>query len=206
MANQQQYSEEDLEGILRLAVAKQPGLNTVDQRARLASMAAELGISADVLASAESEYAAKKTLDADLKLYHSEQKGGFVAHLIPYLIFTAFFIFKMMDTENLNFLWGVFGWGIGVFFHGYSALRPVTPDNPQFALWRSAKQRSRELTANYGLERVLNDLVVEFEIEQRGALTKIEAIKRLRERTGLGLSDSKLAVDDYAARHPGKMF
>jgi hypothetical protein len=206
MANQQQYSDEDLEGILRLAVSKQPGLDTVDQRARLAAMAAELGISPDVLAAAETEYAAKKSIDTELMAFQAEQRGGFVAHFIPYFLVSLFFLYQAITKGNFNLLWVPIGWGIGVFFHGYGAFRSVDPENPQFIVWRDAKRRARELSTHYSLDRVLGDLIVEHEIENKGALTKIEAIKRLRDRTGLGLADSKVAVDDYARRHPGKIF
>ena len=53
-------------------------------------------------------------------------------------------------------------------------------------------------------DRLLDD-IIEQERTSTGRVGPIAVIKTLRERTGLGLKDAKDAVDDYLARHPGRI-
>jgi len=51
---------------------------------------------------------------------------------------------------------------------------------------------------------VLEDFLTPYKLEYKAA-SKMEAIKHLRETTGIGLSDAKQVVDHYADKHPGSL-
>lgn len=52
-----------------------------------------------------------------------EEIKGFYGNLVAFIVVNAFLIFINLkySPEYLWFLWCVFGWGIGVVFHGFKA-------------------------------------------------------------------------------------
>jgi len=147
MANRlEQYDDDEMSEILRLAVHKQ-GDSTVDLRNRLLAAADELGISHEALAEAETEYRLESSRKKELQLYVKETRSELRVHLGIYVITNIFLMFinlmTLKEDKEYWFPYALLGWGIAVGIHAFVALRKVDWDDEEFQKWRR-KREERE--------------------------------------------------------------
>ncbi|MEM8808693.1 MAG: 2TM domain-containing protein [Cyanobacteria bacterium P01_G01_bin.38] len=112
------YSHEAVEQILRQAsqIDQSAGIS----REQLFDVAAELGLSTEVVQTAESQWL---TQQAELKRKaekRSRRRMAFQAHLLPYLFVNAFLVVINLVTTPHDFwsIYPILGWGLGLALHG----------------------------------------------------------------------------------------
>lgn len=111
------YSSDDVQKILQLAMAhKQEETFSSKQ---LSEMAAELGISPQLLKTAEQEYSIQVKSCKEKQARRQIMRRGFKAHLISFLAVNAFLVVLNLTTTPREF-WAIYpisGWGLGLFLH-----------------------------------------------------------------------------------------
>ena len=116
-------SEEDVDGILMLALRKQ-GSAEDDLRGRLILSAEEMGISASELAAAERDYVKQKAERAEFHEFRRRQVGDFREHFFTYIIVNTFLVaVDFLGNRQISWaMWPILGWGIGLAFHAWGSL------------------------------------------------------------------------------------
>lgn len=111
------YSSDDVQKILQLAMAhKQEETFSSKQ---LSEMAIELGISADLLQTAEQEWSIQAKASKEKEARRKIMRRGFKAHLISFVAVNAFLVVLNLATTPRDF-WAIYpisGWGLGLFMH-----------------------------------------------------------------------------------------
>ena len=200
------YEEGEAEEILRTAL-RHSDAGAID-RGRLISMAAELGISEEAISRAEAHLERergaeqkKRQDELDRLAFRRHVRSRFWADFSSYLSVNAFLIaiWYFMGGGYFWPFWVLAGWGIGVIsefigtFFGHS--------HRDFERWKRKQKRRRSECASLpqpDLERYLDEISPLLEGR------RIEKIKNVRERFGLGLAQAKEAVDEYESRHACK--
>lgn len=161
----QHYSDEEAQEILRQSIAKQaqaggfhsehaqdeglvaPGI-TSDQ---LAKMAAELGISAEVVRETEQNWQLRQAEEADMKAFIAHRRQEFTEHLYAYGIVNAFLLAINYFTEH-RITWAIFpllGWGLGLLFSAREAYVTSGEEfDDEFEKWREKRAKKRKRTGN----------------------------------------------------------
>lgn len=194
-------NEEDAAAILRMAMNGQSEAGQVS-RTELIRSASELGISEEAVLAAESEYREKKQYERDRVDYKRKRRrdawGSFsgTIGIIAFLLFIDF-----MGDRNID--WAYWPAGIMAFFMIKEVLQLLGAQGnfeQDFQKWRDKKHRKENAfagvkapAATNDLRQVLDDISLTVDVTS----DKVQAIKELRERTGLGLEESKEAVDEY---------
>jgi hypothetical protein len=212
MADNQFYSSEEAEAILRIATRLQPGAIGRDQ---LSQNAAELGITAEALAAAEAEYAKSKVAAQQLaeeeRLRHQFQDGrdiGWRTHLATYIAVNLLLTLIYFSTSRGDLFWpmfSMFGWGIGLLTHGIVHFSKSIRES-EFQTWLH-RRRGSELVRQFREQAPLPrpdraqsaDLLLDMLVES-GVTDKLELIRYCREATNTSLVEAKIRVDDYEAR------
>jgi len=201
----EQYGEDDLEQILKIASRRMPNSGSgVDNRQRLLAMADELGISPADLEAAELEYAQTKSSKEERALFDAERRNGFLQHLLPFVMVNLFLAFLSLRKGDFWFLFPLFGWGIGIVSHAASALGNGPSVEAAFQEWRRTRAKIDQLNVSHNVEAVIADFVSTYKLQYTPA-PKVDTIAYLRKITGLGLKDAMDAVDYYSNRHPGSI-
>lgn len=204
MNENRQYSEQDAEEILRIA-SRDAGMGGMT-RDRLVETAAELGISPEAVAKAEEQLVLKREAerveqeDQELrKQFEKEQRGSFMADFYSYLGVNAGLIGIWAMTGGNYFWpkWVLLGWGIGLVTDFVSKF--FNKDETKFQRWKRRRHRKAMGSEQMGDRST----PVLDEITAAGEISKIEAIKELRERLSLDLRDAKDMADQYEQRNPG---
>lgn len=209
--NDHLQSDEDVEAILRLAVR---GSSTTGEnlRERLTAAANELGITPEQLAAAEKRYRSEIVLERDARLVAEEdeklwkefrrtQMHDFYSHLGVYVAANlGLLAFDMVPDGRLSWAyWPLFAWGILVVIQLFTLLAGYSGENrSEFEKWKRKRlkrsgsgQLGSRKTVGYvsdELKDILEEMVEDGE--------KIEAIKLLREETGMDLKSAKEFIDD----------
>jgi hypothetical protein len=191
------YSEEEVEQILRLAT-----LRNADgvPRERLVQMAAELGISADALESAEAQVVANREQEALRKEFDEHRRRAFMSNLWSYAIVNAGLIgMDVAKDHRISWsLWCVFGWGIGLAMHAVATFATGAESHEKaFQEWMEA--RNKPVVEPVALAPHVESVLL------RENLSKLDAIRRVREESGASLKDAKDAVEAYERDHPGSL-
>jgi hypothetical protein len=174
-------------------------------RDRLLQTAAELGIPPEAVERAEQQLAKQREAErlegeeaALRQQFESERKGKFWTDFLSYLGVNAGLIGIWFMT-GANYFWPgwvLAGWGIGVisdFFQTY-----LNPDEAKFQRWkRRTHNKLSSAKSKVEAAPVLDEIV------GAGDITKIEAIKELRERLSVDLREAKQIADRYEEQHPG---
>ncbi|MEO1399991.1 MAG: 2TM domain-containing protein [Cyanobacteria bacterium J06635_1] len=123
------YSHEEVEQILRQAsqIDQTSGIS----RDQLFDMAAELGLSVEVIQTAEGQWLNQQ---AELKLkaeQRSRRRTAFQAHLIPYLFVNVLLVMINLSTTPHDFwsIYPILGWGLGLALHGVHIFRVAQKDH-----------------------------------------------------------------------------
>jgi hypothetical protein len=136
------YRSEDVQEILQRAlVRKQAGEYSRDQ---LVEMATELGITSETLQDAEQEWLTQRDEARERRLFNAYRRKKFKAHLIPYVAVNTFLILINLITDRGSFwaIYPILGWGLGLFFHGWSAYQTEGDDyETKFQIWQKQRQK-----------------------------------------------------------------
>ncbi len=111
------YSSDDVQKILQLAMRRKQEESF--SRKQLSEMATELGISSELLESAEEEWLTQAKLSKEQQARREIKRRGFRAHLISFLAVNTFLIVLNLTTTPRDF-WAIYplsGWGLGLFIH-----------------------------------------------------------------------------------------
>ena len=111
------YSSDDVQKILQLAMARKQ--EEYFSKEQISEMATELGISLELLKSAEQEWLSQAKLEKQEKTRREIKRRGFRAHLISYVAVNIFLIILNLTTTPRDF-WAIYplaGWGLGLFMH-----------------------------------------------------------------------------------------
>lgn len=188
----QQYTEQEAEAILRLAVQKSGETISKD---RLASMAAELGVSPDDLAKAEQTYIEKQAAEEERRQLLREKASRSFGVVLVWSVLSASSLI-LGGWQALSGPSGVF-WA-AYFIAALTLFSVVRLTRILTAPHSSSLRRRRSTTLTTEAKQVLDDLALR-------EPTKIEAIKELRDRLGLSLRDAKDSVESYD-RQNGHIF
>lgn len=190
------YSEQEAEQILRSA-AKKSGTSTEISRDRLLQMAAEAGIDAEYVLSAEMELSTIREDGQIEEEYRQKMRSSYLAEVSSsagvMAVCTAIWLFTSGWNSYFWPMWVLLGLLIGL----GSAFAPQML--PQTAVYQAglekykASRRSKKSPNERSpdIRSLLEDYVAV------DAQNKIGAIKLVRERTGLGLREAKQEVDAY---------
>jgi 2TM domain len=120
LAKNDLYSAEDAQRILQIAIARDTESGELS-RTQLLEIAAELGIAAETLRSAEQEWLALKDQSQEQKLFHDHRLQRFQHHLVRYGIINGFFVaIDLLLGGGLGFsLYIALIWGMFVALHGW---------------------------------------------------------------------------------------
>jgi hypothetical protein len=144
------YSSEDVQQILQRALMRKE--TDTFSRDQLLEMASELGISADVLQAAELDWQSNRDELQERKSFNAFRRRAFKAHWIPYLAVNTFLILINLVTSP-GYFWAIFpllGWGLGLFFHGWSAYQTEGEAYEQaFEQWKKWKLAHRKMSHCY---------------------------------------------------------
>ncbi|MEL6458992.1 MAG: 2TM domain-containing protein [Cyanobacteria bacterium J06621_15] len=123
------YSSDDVQKILQLAMTRKQEESFSEKQ--LSEMAAELGISSELLKTAEQEYLTQTKANKEKEARRETLRGGFKAHLISFVAVNTFLVILNLTTTPRDF-WAIYplsGWGLGLFMHRLKISR--LEENPQ---------------------------------------------------------------------------
>lgn len=204
MSEQRHYDDNEAEEILRIASRETGGGGMSEER--LLQTAAELGISPDAVRRAEEQVRLKRESDRvqseDVELrkqFEAERKGKFMTDFLSYIAVNAGLvgIWWMSGANYFWPAWVMLGWGIGVATDFLQTF--FNRDETKFQRWKNRRHRKSMGSAKMA-DRAAPVLD---EITASGDVTKIDAIKTLRDRLQLDLRDAKDMADNYERQHPG---
>ena len=115
------YSSEDTQQILQLAMQRKQE-ESFSQK-QLSDMAAELGISEELLQSAKQEWLTQAKVNRQKQAHHEQLRRGFRVHLISFLAVNTFLVVLNLMTTPRDF-WAIYplsGWGLGLVMHNLKA-------------------------------------------------------------------------------------
>lgn len=201
------YSEEEVEQILKLAARQTHG--SVDDE-QLLRMAGELGISPEAVKAAAEQVRAEngeKRLRAE---FEKHQLRDLWSHIGAYIIVNgAMMAMNFLHAGRITWAWWpLVVWGIAIAFSLWETFARGSEDHEEeYQKWlkktgSQSLQGAGTTSGRFNSSAELLDEHVE-SILLRENLTKLEAIKRLREQTGSTLKDAKDAVEEYERRNPG---
>ena len=111
------YSSDDVQKILALAMARKQEQSFSEKQ--LSEMATELGISQELLKTAEQEWLTQAKVTQQQQARNEIKRRGFKAHLISFIAVNTFMIVLNLATTPSDF-WAIYplsGWGLGLFMH-----------------------------------------------------------------------------------------
>jgi hypothetical protein len=116
------YSQEDIQAILNLAIAKHPTDEELS-RQQLWEIAAELDISTSEIQTAEKDWLAQKASDRQRSAFNLVRRQKFQQKLTKYAIINTFFVaFNFVLAGTLSWsLYILLFWGLGVALSGWRA-------------------------------------------------------------------------------------
>ena len=123
------YSSDDVQRILQLAMTRKQEESFSGKQ--LSEMASELGISSELLKTAEQEWLTQAKASKEQQARRQIMRKGFRANLISFLAVNAFLVILNLTTTPRDF-WAIYpisGWGLGLFMHHLKISRQS--ENPQ---------------------------------------------------------------------------
>jgi hypothetical protein len=203
MSEQPHYNDTDAEEILRIA-SRDSALGGMS-RDRLMQTAAELGISPDAVLRAEEQMVKEreanrvKAEDELLRTqYDQQRRRRFLTEFLTYVGVNAGLIgiWAMSGASYFWPGWVLVGWGIGVVTDFVKTF--FDTDEAKFQRWKKRTHNKLASAKSSDQARPMLD-----DITATGDITKIEAIKELRERLSIDLREAKNLADTYEQEHPG---
>jgi hypothetical protein len=204
------YNETEAQEILRRAAGLQTsGAMSRDEMLRAA---AELGITPEAVELAEQQYADAQ-LEDDLRLRYRAKRRTELGEGFKMFLACSVISFLMLRNSFVSFTHPPYVQNVSdhwlayviAFFGIWSLIKNAfLAFNEKSPVWQKGFQDFKASEAKRARKAVkyTNDRVIEEILGATDPRQKLEVIKNLRETTGLGLKESKDAVDDYYTRHP----
>lgn len=123
------YSSDDVQKILQLAMEDKQEESFSEKQ--LSEMALELGISNELLKSAEQKWLTQSEVNKEQKAQRDIRLRGFRSHLISFLVVNTFLVVLNLVTTPRDF-WAIYplsGWGFGLVMHKWKSSH--LEENPQ---------------------------------------------------------------------------
>ena len=117
------YSSQDVQKILTLAMATQQ--EELFSEKQLLEMGVELGISPELLKTAEQEWLIQAKVQQEQQARREIKLQGFKAHLISFIAVNTLLVVLNLATTPRDF-WAIYpisGWGLGLFMHNVAINR-----------------------------------------------------------------------------------
>ena len=132
------YSSDDVQKILQLAMTRKQE-ESFSQK-QLSEMAAELGISSELVKTAEQEWLTQSKASKEKQARREIARKGFKAHLTSFVAVNVFLVILNLSTTPGDF-WAIYplsGWGFGLFMHHVKISR--LQENPQDIVLREGQR------------------------------------------------------------------
>jgi 2TM domain-containing protein len=216
------FTDQEAEQILSRAAKGTTGGISED---RLVQMADELGIDRAAVLEAAQQTRAESEERAERREFEIYQRRGLLNHLTSYVTVNIGLMgLNFVDEHRISWAWWVVaGWGIGILTHLRAAFAKGTSDyEKEFARWRQKRRDGRVvgypsptlgIHVNTGSSMRSSRTSDPLRIEEllpivegealRENLSRLEAIRRLRDQTGVSLVDAKNAVEAFDRANPG---
>ncbi|MEM1393529.1 MAG: 2TM domain-containing protein [Cyanobacteria bacterium P01_D01_bin.116] len=123
------YSSDDVQKILQLAMTRKQEESFSGKQ--LSEMAAELGISSELIETVEQEWLTQTKANEEQQVRREILRRGFKTHLISFVAVNIFLVILNLTTTPRDF-WAIYplsGWGLGLFMHHLKISR--MEENPQ---------------------------------------------------------------------------
>lgn len=148
------YSQEDVQQILQVAIARQAQAGEVEQltREQLLEIAEEMGISAGELQIAEQEWQVQQGDALERQEFNQIRSSRFQRRVTRYLIVNGFSAaIALLVTGGSSWLWAPYlalGWGLGVALDAWNTFY-LTGDRYEdaFQHWRRKRLFKRSVTS-----------------------------------------------------------
>ena len=136
------FTQEEADAILRKAVERDP-MGDEMSRDQLASIAHEMGISADALGRAEAAWREERHEQSLRAAFEAELRGGFKSHVFRFLVVNMFlFLLNIFATPHeFWFVYPLLGWGVGLAFQGVHTFRSGPEREEEFQKWLERRER-----------------------------------------------------------------
>lgn len=147
-AMSQQYTHEEAEQILRIAVrqeVEQPdglGAAGVSEEALL-RMASELGLSPEAISAAAARYRSERSEVEERRLFNKHRRGEWMSHLISYVAANGCMMaLDFWLAHRLTWsIWPLFGWGIFMVIHTGQTFVYTDETDAEFEKWQDRRRR-----------------------------------------------------------------
>ena len=198
------YREEEAEAILRLAssyVAPEGGIS----KEKLLDAAAELGISADAVERAELQFTENRTIQSNRKEFDQQNRNDFKRTLFSFVIFSGVLTLINVWTFQGYFwaAWPIFGLGMGVISKAIDTFfRKGRRTEEEFQRW--LLRRKFTLDGSPYLIGEVDRTTLQYLDSCKlvgQSPSKIMAIKKVREVTGIDLKLAKDLVETFPERN-----
>jgi hypothetical protein len=198
-AGQQFYDDSEAEEILRRAVSTTSSAVGMS-RDTLLQAAAELGVSPEAVDRAAAEVVREREEKDLVVQFRRHQRSELASHVVTYLAVNLGFIFFMGFQP---WMWWMIGpWGLALFGDIWRTFAVHGSDHQkEFEKWKRKRVSRRVLDspiAGLGTPSDISGALDEYFLAHDPS-SKLEAIRFVRERSGLGLKEAKQAVDTYYA-------
>ncbi len=154
-----QYSEEQVRGILQIAIARKASRGEYLSREQVGEIAAELGVSHEDLQAAEQEWQTAKIRNQEQQAFDTYARHQFRDALGVYAIVNLFLVGINFTTSH-HLSWAVYpllGWGLAIALKAWATFQTNSAAyQKQFEQWRR-KQKQQELVnrlANKATEKL----------------------------------------------------
>ena len=204
MNDDRHYNEQEAEEILKLAAreASAGGMS----RQKLLETAAELGISPETVSRAEEQVRLKREVerneeeDRELrKQFIAEQRSNFVKDFWSYIGVNAGLVGIWFMTGSSYFwpAWVLICWGMGLLVDFFTTY--LSKDEAKYQRWR----RRRFRKSMSGKQMIAKSKPLLEEMITSGEVTKLDAVRELRQRLSLDSRDAQDIADLYEKENPG---
>ncbi len=165
MANGKQYSRQELQEILDVALSKQSQPGDFGE-AELLETARELGLSPEQVAAAEAEITERRELKVLVDAAKRSARKSFTSHLLSYVLVNAGLLaVNVLEGAPWWFQWPLLGWGLAVAVHVVNLVRTSEAEWQAFAIRQ--RDRERRKAQRYQAKQQLEQRVVELFIPSK---------------------------------------
>ncbi|WP_017719694.1 2TM domain-containing protein [Kamptonema formosum] len=142
------YSQEDVQQILHLALARQEQSGEMS-RAQMLEIASDLGITPDALQAAEKEWVARQGEFQQRQVFDTYRRSQLKEHLVRYSIVNSFLVLlNLASTHDLSWsLYILLAWGLGLALQGWKTYQTEGEEYDRaFQRWRVKQQLGQSFT------------------------------------------------------------
>ncbi len=209
MPEQRFYEEDEAEQILRLAASMTSPAGAMSHE-RLLATAEELGISPEAVESAQQEIASRRAEAAARAEFDLAQRREFFSHVGTFAFVCGMGVLGILFL-HLRIGWAVWPlgiWGISIASDiGATFFRNSNSYNEAFEKWSSKRARKARSSAEEVPAAASSDFLIDKYVHRRldrgRDVSKVDAMRYLREHASLSPPEAREAVEQLMFRNPG---